>query len=135
MSAARLPACLLACWVWAVSARGHGFNPRPPRPRPAHPFVPGGAGGGIHDSHVVKGMVLKRGVEGTVTRVQDAKVAVFAQGVDTSSTETKASERACVGVCVCCVGACGWAGVWVERGGGGGVCLVGRDAACAHAHA
>lgn len=34
-------------------------------------------------------MVLKRGAEGTVTKVTDAKVAVFAQGVDTSSTETK----------------------------------------------
>ena len=34
-------------------------------------------------------MVLKRGVEGSVTRVADAKVAVFSQGVDTSSTETK----------------------------------------------
>lgn len=46
-------------------------------------------GGGVHDSSVVKGMVLKRGVEGSVTAVTDAKVAVFAQGVDTSSTETK----------------------------------------------
>lgn len=46
-------------------------------------------GGGLHDSHVVKGMVLKRGTEGSVARVADAKVAVFAQGVDTTSTETK----------------------------------------------
>ncbi|KAL4858422.1 T-complex protein 1 subunit theta [Chlorella vulgaris] len=46
-------------------------------------------GGGLHDSRVVQGMVLKRGVEGSVSRVVDAKVAVFAQGVDTSSTETK----------------------------------------------
>lgn len=47
------------------------------------------AGGGVHDSHVVKGMVLKRGVEGSISSVTDAKVAVFAQGVDTASTETK----------------------------------------------
>eukprot|EP00887_Chlorella_sp_A99_P001971 scaffold18.g1971.t1 len=46
-------------------------------------------GGGLHDAHVVRGMVLKRPVEGTVQRVADAKVAVFAQGVDTTSTETK----------------------------------------------
>jgi hypothetical protein len=53
----------------------------------APPFP--GAGGGLHDSHVVRGMVLKRGVEGSIQRVADAKVAVFAQGVDTASTETK----------------------------------------------
>lgn len=46
-------------------------------------------GGGVHDSAVVRGMVLKRGAEGVVTSVEDAKVAVFAQGIDTSSTETK----------------------------------------------
>lgn len=46
-------------------------------------------GGGVHDSHVVKGMVLKRNAEGSVQRVADAKVAVYAQGVDTTSTETK----------------------------------------------
>ena len=57
-------------------------------------FAPGGrsvrAGGGLHDSHVVKGMVLKRDVEGTIKSVSDARVAVFAQGVDTTATETKA---------------------------------------------
>ncbi|PSC71471.1 T-complex theta subunit [Micractinium conductrix] len=47
------------------------------------------SGGGLHDSHVVKGMVLKRAPEGSVQRVADGKVAVFAQGVDASSTETK----------------------------------------------
>ncbi|GAB4819631.1 hypothetical protein N2152v2_006677, partial [Parachlorella kessleri] len=47
------------------------------------------SGGGLHDSHVVKGMVLKRDVEGSIKSVEDAKVAVFAQGVDTTSTETK----------------------------------------------
>lgn len=33
--------------------------------------------------------MLKRDAEGTVKRVENAKVAVFAQGVDTTSTETK----------------------------------------------
>jgi hypothetical protein len=47
------------------------------------------AGGGAHDSRVVKGVVIKRGTEGSIKDVTDAKVAVFAQGVDTSSTETK----------------------------------------------
>jgi len=46
-------------------------------------------GGGVTDSAVVRGMVLKRDAEGTVKRVENATVAVFAQGIDTSSTETK----------------------------------------------
>lgn len=46
-------------------------------------------GGSVHDSTVIKGLVLKRGVEGTVKHVENAKVAVFAQGVDTLGTETK----------------------------------------------
>lgn len=46
-------------------------------------------GGGLHDSHVVRGMVLKRGAEGTIEAVKDGKVAVFAQGIDTAGTETK----------------------------------------------
>lgn len=46
-------------------------------------------GGGVNDSHVVKGMVLNRGVENSISSQTDAKVAVFAQGVDTASTDTK----------------------------------------------
>lgn len=46
-------------------------------------------GSGIESSVVVSGMVLKRDVEGTVKSVTDGKVAVYAQGIDTSSTETK----------------------------------------------
>lgn len=46
-------------------------------------------GSGAYNSSVVKGIVIKRDTEGTVKSVTDAKVAVFAQGVDTSSTETK----------------------------------------------
>ena len=47
------------------------------------------AGSGVHDSTVVRGVVLKRDTEGVIKNVADAKVAVFVQGVDTSSTETK----------------------------------------------
>jgi len=46
-------------------------------------------GGGVYDSSVVKGMVIQRGVENSITSVTDAKVAVFAQGVDTATTDTK----------------------------------------------
>lgn len=34
-------------------------------------------------------MIVTRDTEGTIKAVKDAKVAVYAQGVDTSSTETK----------------------------------------------
>ena len=50
-------------------------------------------GSGAFNSSVVKGIVIKRDAEGTVKSVTDAKVAVFAQGVDTSSTETKARSQ------------------------------------------
>ena len=59
-------------------------------------------GGGMHGSSVVKGVVIKRDTEGTVKNIQDAKVAVFAQGIDTSTTETKvswAAGRLCGTVC------------------------------------
>lgn len=46
-------------------------------------------GGGLPDSHVVKGMVFKRDAEGTVKEIKDGKVVVYAQGVDTTGTETK----------------------------------------------
>lgn len=46
-------------------------------------------GAGVHDSSLVRGVVIRRGPEGTIKSTTDAKVAVFAQGVDTSSTETK----------------------------------------------
>ena len=50
-------------------------------------------GGGAHDSKVVKGVVIKRSTEGSIHDVTDAKVAVFAQGVDTASTETKVTSH------------------------------------------
>ncbi|KAK6945436.1 Chaperonin Cpn60/GroEL/TCP-1 family [Dillenia turbinata] len=46
-------------------------------------------GGGLHDSTVVCGMVLKSDAVGSIKRLEKAKVAVFASGVDTSATETK----------------------------------------------
>ncbi|KNA08438.1 hypothetical protein SOVF_162650 [Spinacia oleracea] len=46
-------------------------------------------GGGLHNSTVVRGMVLKSDAVGSIKRVDKSKVAVFVQGVDTSATETK----------------------------------------------
>ncbi|XP_041028240.1 T-complex protein 1 subunit theta-like [Juglans microcarpa x Juglans regia] len=46
-------------------------------------------GGGLHNSTVVQGMVLKSDAVGSIKRVEKAKVAVFASGVDTAATETK----------------------------------------------
>ncbi|KAB2611755.1 T-complex protein 1 subunit theta-like [Pyrus ussuriensis x Pyrus communis] len=47
------------------------------------------AGGGLHNCTVVRGMVLKTDAVGSIKRMEKAKVAVFAGGVDTSATETK----------------------------------------------
>jgi T-complex protein 1 subunit theta len=41
------------------------------------------------DSRVVQGMVIRRGVEGSITHKEDCKVAVYTQGFDTAGTETK----------------------------------------------
>ncbi|PNW85024.1 hypothetical protein CHLRE_03g168450v5 [Chlamydomonas reinhardtii] len=46
-------------------------------------------GSTVAESVVVKGMVLKRDTEGSIKAVDDAKVAAYTQGVDTSSTDTK----------------------------------------------
>ncbi|KAJ6697266.1 hypothetical protein OIU85_003617 [Salix viminalis] len=46
-------------------------------------------GGGLNNSSIVHGMVLKGDTVGTMKRVEKAKVAVFVGGVDTSATETK----------------------------------------------
>ena len=48
-------------------------------------------GGGVQDSQLIQGMLIKRDAEGTLRQTTDAKVAVFAQGIDTSGTETKVS--------------------------------------------
>nr|GME08727.1 T-complex protein 1 subunit theta [Ipomoea batatas] len=46
-------------------------------------------GGGLHNSTIVRGMVLKNDAIGSIKRTEKAKVAVFAGGVDTSATDTK----------------------------------------------
>ncbi|EOY11215.1 TCP-1/cpn60 chaperonin family protein isoform 2 [Theobroma cacao] len=46
-------------------------------------------GGGLHNCTIVRGMVLKGDAVGSIKRMEKAKVAVFASGIDTSATETK----------------------------------------------
>jgi len=46
-------------------------------------------GGSITDSTVIKGIVVHRQSEGTVTYAEDAKIAVFGCGIEAGSTETK----------------------------------------------
>lgn len=46
-------------------------------------------GSSLTASSVVKGMVLRRDCEGTIKHVENAKIAAYAEGVDTASTDTK----------------------------------------------
>ncbi|CAL1356508.1 unnamed protein product [Linum trigynum] len=46
-------------------------------------------GGGLNNSSIVRGLVLKGDAVGTIKRIEKAKVAVFVGGVDTAGTETK----------------------------------------------
>lgn len=46
-------------------------------------------GGGLHNCSVVRGMILKNDATGSIKKVEKAKIAVFAGGIDTSATETK----------------------------------------------
>ncbi|XP_014217307.1 T-complex protein 1 subunit theta [Copidosoma floridanum] len=46
-------------------------------------------GSGLHSSQVIQGMVFKRQVEGDITKVEKAKVAVYTCPVDIMQTETK----------------------------------------------
>lgn len=92
-------------------------------------------GGTLSDSYVERGLVLRRGVEGRVASAANARVAVYAQGFDTSSTETKGTvlirsagelegyakgEEAKLEQVVkavaggCCVVLWGWRGDWVS---------------------
>jgi T-complex protein 1 subunit theta len=48
--------------------------------------VPGGT---LSDSCVVHGFVIARGVEGTITHIEKARIAVFSQGIEPGATETK----------------------------------------------
>lgn len=73
---------LIAQACIAVSPKGTAFNVDNVR-------VCKVLGSGVEQSHVIQGMVLKRQVEGTVTKVSDAKVAVYSCPVDIATTETK----------------------------------------------
>lgn len=47
-------------------------------------------GGGVFDSKVIKGIVLKRAAEGNITSIDSAaKIAVFSCPLDIGRTETK----------------------------------------------
>ncbi|KAF5184744.1 T-complex protein 1 subunit theta [Thalictrum thalictroides] len=46
-------------------------------------------GGGLQNSSIVRGMVLKHDSVGSIKKMEKAKIVVFAGGVDTSATETK----------------------------------------------
>ncbi|RZC69784.1 hypothetical protein C5167_032932 [Papaver somniferum] len=46
-------------------------------------------GGGLRNSMVIRGMVLKGDASGSIKMVEKAKIVVFVGGVDTSATETK----------------------------------------------
>ncbi|KAF9591265.1 hypothetical protein IFM89_003216 [Coptis chinensis] len=46
-------------------------------------------GGGLQNSAIVRGMVLKHDAVGSIKKMAKAKIAVFVGGVDTSATETK----------------------------------------------
>ncbi|KAF6142973.1 hypothetical protein GIB67_003948 [Kingdonia uniflora] len=46
-------------------------------------------GGGLSNSRIVRGMVLKIDAVGSIKRMEKAKIVVIAGGVDTSATETK----------------------------------------------
>jgi T-complex protein 1 subunit theta len=46
-------------------------------------------GGGITDAQVIKGVVLTKDSEGTIKQLQNAKVAVYVQGLEAEKTDTK----------------------------------------------
>jgi T-complex protein 1 subunit theta len=46
-------------------------------------------GAGMSSTHLVQGLVMVGHVEGTITKVEKAKVAVFAVGLDVEATDTK----------------------------------------------
>jgi len=46
-------------------------------------------GSGMYASEIVQGMVFRRAVEGNITKVKDAKMAVFSCALDSMATETK----------------------------------------------
>merc|ERR1712159_449927 len=46
-------------------------------------------GSGMSGSHLVKGLVMVGNVQGTIAKVENAKVAVFSVGLDIEATDTK----------------------------------------------
>lgn len=46
-------------------------------------------GGGVSDLSLVNGLILRKGAEGSIQRVDDAKIAVFGGGIDFGKTESK----------------------------------------------
>ena len=46
-------------------------------------------GGNVHQSEVIHGMVIMRGSEGAIQHASQAKVSVFACGIEASATEAK----------------------------------------------
>jgi len=48
-------------------------------------------GGNIHDSEVIKGIVITRDCQGTIKLAEDVKIAVFGCGVEAAGTEAKAT--------------------------------------------
>lgn len=46
-------------------------------------------GGGVSDLSFINGLILRKGAEGSIQRVDDAKIAVFGGGIDFGKTESK----------------------------------------------
>lgn len=61
--------------------------PLPPSLPPARSSCPQGSG--IHSSTVMKGLVFRREVEGVISEMKKAKVAVYSCPYDAQATETK----------------------------------------------
>lgn len=107
VSDVRDPRCVSECIRAVVASKNYGYGDLlsglvaeaacmvvPPAPKKAsidmdNVRVVKLLGGNIHMSSVVKGMIIRRPAEGLVTRVANAKVAVFGTSVEAAQTETK----------------------------------------------
>ncbi len=87
-------------------------------------------GGAIHDSTVVNGMVLRRDTDGTVKDVANAKVAVFAQAVDTAGALLEGAAGGASGAACGCNGAAAGAAAAGRRPAGGQRAAAGLLAPC-----
>ena len=54
--------------------------------------LPHPQGSGVHSSMVMKGLVFKREVEGVISEMREAKVAVYSCPYDAQATETKVGK-------------------------------------------